>query len=45
MQIRITAADQFNSNNLAASDFSLDTLAPRVTSVTAAQLAGATNDR
>jgi hypothetical protein len=44
MQIRITAADQFNNNsNLASSDFSLDTQAPRVTSVNASEPTGGTN--
>lgn len=38
MRIRLTADDQYNnSSNLASSNFSLDTLAPRVTSVVASQ--------
>jgi len=44
MQIRITASDQFNNNSsLASADFSLDTLAPRITSVSASQPNGGTN--
>ncbi|KKQ40555.1 MAG: hypothetical protein US58_C0017G0001 [Candidatus Magasanikbacteria bacterium GW2011_GWA2_37_8] len=43
MKIRLTADDQYsNSSNLASSDFSLDTLAPRVTSVVALQPLSAT---
>ncbi|MBT3949162.1 hypothetical protein HOF40_03680, partial [Candidatus Parcubacteria bacterium] len=38
MQIRITATDQFtNSGSTASSNFSLDTLAPRITSVVGVQ--------
>ena len=44
MQIRVTATDSFtNAGNSTSSNFSLDTLAPRVTSVEASQTAGATN--
>lgn len=44
MQIRVTATDQFtNTSNNTSSDFSLDTFAPRVTSVAATQPSGTTN--
>lgn len=44
MQIRVTATDQFtNTSNSTSSDFSLDTFAPRVTSVVAIQSSGTTN--
>lgn len=44
MQARITATDSFTNNgNNASSDFSVDTKAPRVTNVTAAQTSGSTN--
>ncbi|MDO8668758.1 MAG: Ig-like domain-containing protein [Candidatus Buchananbacteria bacterium] len=43
MKIKITATDQFtNSSNNTSADFSLDSLAPRVTSVSATQNSGAT---
>ncbi|MCX6778671.1 MAG: Ig-like domain-containing protein, partial [Candidatus Magasanikbacteria bacterium] len=44
LQIRITATDQFSNNsNLASANFSLDTKAPRVTSVSAVETLGGTN--
>jgi len=44
MKIRITATDSFaNSGITTSSDFSLDTLAPRVTSVSAVETVGTTN--
>jgi len=44
MQIRITATDSFtNNSNLASSNFTLDTKAPRVTNVTAVETLGGTN--
>lgn len=44
MRIRINATDQYNNgSNNSSVDFSLDTLAPRVTSVTATQITGSTN--
>jgi hypothetical protein len=44
MRIRVTATDQFtNTANASSSNFNLDSLAPRVTSVSVAQIVGSTN--
>lgn len=44
MRIRITATDGFtNAGNASSANFNLDTLAPRVTSVSASQVSGSTN--
>ncbi|MFZ2310769.1 MAG: hypothetical protein WAW11_04485 [Patescibacteria group bacterium] len=44
MRIRLTATDSFtNSNNLSSADFSLDSLAPRITNVTAVQTLASTS--
>jgi hypothetical protein len=44
MKIRLTATDSFtNSSNLSSADFTLDSLAPRITNVTAAQTLASTS--